>query len=298
VCAVTLLFVTPVAAGVFENAVRAQWRGAWVLTDTEVYSECDGSFDTNKVSGSLVTHRGGMRFLPGELGQVQRVQMKKRKVELMISLDVPARIARQDGPFTLYEHRACAVSLEIDVPRDVTKDKDVESVDRIAAGVVRRYATREAAVASGGWNAREPEPMPEDYAVTLARHAAWKAEQTNRAVDDRRRVAMEQIKLAGTTIDSDPDYLQGLASGVEAMRRWSEQDCPRLLGRDFAAVRRAVPEERRAETETDERWRRGYADGQRLVYHIYLVERLDRCYVDVPALPNEAGREMTSRRIP
>ncbi|HXV75840.1 MAG TPA: hypothetical protein VD788_05920 [Candidatus Polarisedimenticolaceae bacterium] len=288
--AVTAAAWAPAAGGTFEDSVRSRWRGAWVVLGTEVYSTCDGAYHANRVSRSLVAHRGGMRFLPGELGEVQRVQLKKRKVELMIALDVPLRVAAQDGPFTLYDHRPCAISLEIEVPRDATAAQDVQAVDRIAAGVARRFDTREDAMADAGWNARQPEPLPPDHDLTVARHARWKAEQTNASVDGKREAAVDQARLAGTTIDDDPSYLAGLAAGVEQMRGWQERDCARLMTREFDALERKAPEPQRS----DHRWLRGFADGQRLVYYIELIDRLESCYLPLPPLPVETAAEASA----
>jgi hypothetical protein len=275
------------AAGTFEDALRSRWRGAWVVLGTEVYSSCSGGYDTNAVAGRLVSSRAGYRFLPGELGKVERVQLKKKKIDLMLTLEVPYRVSWQDGPFTLYEQRTCGVSLEVQLPREMTKERDVPAIDDLVAHAVRRFDTREAAFASGRWNAREVESLPEDYELTLARHAAWKAEQLNLSIDAKRQAAFEQLALAGRAIGDDPDYLQGLAAGVAALRALDVQDCGQLLARGFESARRAVPEERRADTPENGRFRRGFEDGQRLVYHITLVERLDRCYVPVPEVPQD-----------
>jgi len=289
------------SAGSFEDAVRAQWRGAWVVVGTEIYSDCSGRYHTNKLSGTLVTNRGGHRFLPGEVGKVQRVQLKKKKVDLMVSLHVPLLVSHQDGPFTLYNERACAISLEIQLPRDMTKGKNVAGIDRLIAEIVDRFDTQEAALGSEVWNERETEPFPDDYELTLARHAAWRAEQTNLAIDRRRENAYEQVKSTGKAIDDDPDYLAGLAAGVDEMNRWETQECSKLMARGFDAVRKKAPEDRRADTEEAGRWRKGYEDGQRLVYSIVLLERLEGCYVPVPLVPGEiesVTQDLTSARIP
>jgi hypothetical protein len=296
-----LLPMGVVDAGAFEDAVRARWRGAWVVVGSEIYSDCSGGYYTNQLSGTLVTNRGGHRFLPGEIGKVQRVQLKKKKVDLMISLDVPLLVSHQDGPFTLYDERACAVSLEIQFPQDMTKAKDVGGIDALIAEIVDRYDTREAALDADGWNERETEPFPEDYELTLARHAAWRAEQTNLAIDRQREAAFEQVKSTGKAIDDDPEYLAGLAAGVDEMNRWEAKECSRLISRGFDAVRKKAPEDRRADTPEDGQWRKGYEDGQRLVYSIVLLERLEGCYVPVPSVPGEfepVTRDVTSARTP
>ena len=295
------LSVGVAGAGSFEDAVRARWRGAWVVVGTEIYSDCSGRYYTNRLSGTLVTNRGGHRFLPGEIGKVQRVQLKRKKVDLMVSLDVPLLVSHQDGPFTLYNKRACAVSLEIQVPRDMTKAKDVGGIDGLIAEIVGRFDTREAVLGSEGWNGRETEPFPEDYDLTLARHAAWRAEQTNLAIDLKREAAFEHVKSTGKAIDDDPDYLAGLAAGVDEMNRWEAKECSQLMSRGFDGVRKKAPEDRRADTAEDGRWRHGYEDGQRLVYSIVLLERLEVCYVPVPPVPGEiepVAQELTSARTP
>jgi hypothetical protein len=191
------------------------------------------------------------------------------------------------------------VSLEIQLDRELTKSKDVTGIDRLIAEIIDRFETKEAAYAAEGWNARETEPFPEDYELTLARHAAWKAEQTNLAIDHKRDNALAQVKSTGRGIDDDPDYLAGLAAGVDEMNRWETTECAQLMSRGFDTVRKKVPEDRRADTEQDQRWRRGYEDGQRLVYNIALLERLEVCYVPVPPVPGEveaAAPELTSAR--
>lgn len=285
VCAGTA--IRPAAAGSFEDEVRARWRGAWVVVHTEVYSDCSGKYYANKVSGSFVTNRGGFRLEPGELGKVDRVQLRRRRVDLMVTLAVPRLISWDEGPFTLYDERTCAVSLMIQIPREMTDNRNIEGIDRYAAKIVDRFATRQAAFESPDWNGRELEPYPEDYELTLARLAAWRAQQTNLEVDRRRDAALEEVKTTGKLIDGDPRYLEGFGAGAEVMRRWPEQDCGSLIDRVFEHVRQGVPEEHRTDSDEDAEWRKGFEDGQRLLYNIVVLERLETCYVPVPAVPGE-----------
>ena len=78
ICCVLAIGVA--GAGSFEDSVRARWRGAWVVVTTDVYSSCTGatSYHTNKLAGTLVTNRGGHRFVQGEVGKVQKLQLKKK----------------------------------------------------------------------------------------------------------------------------------------------------------------------------------------------------------------------------
>src|SRR5262249_21550257 len=50
--AIVLLALTgPVRAGNLEDALESRWRGAWVLTSVDIYSECAGIHTDNGVSG-------------------------------------------------------------------------------------------------------------------------------------------------------------------------------------------------------------------------------------------------------
>lgn len=270
-----------VQAGSFEDSVRTRWRGAWAVLEIESYSTCAGNYFNNDVSGQFVAARGGRKFEPGELAKVNRAQIKRKKAELMVAVQARVLLPRPDGPFTLYDERSCAIELEVAVPRDVIKARNVEEVDRLLARVATRFATEQEARVSGRWNGREDDEYPFDYELTLARHAAWKAEQTNLAIDQRIAAALEQAERLTERVDDDASYLEGFAAGTREMRDWNERDCGALLGRAFETVRHRVPEERGE----DEQWCEGYDDGQRLLYSIVLVRRLSTCYVEVPSVP-------------
>ena len=276
------LGLAPVApAGKFEDSVRSQWRGAWVVLQVEAYSTCSGAYYNNDVSGQFVTSRGGRRFAVGELGKVDRVQVKKKKAELMISIPSRVLIPYQDGPFTLYSERYCKLELEVAVPRDRIKAKDLGAVERALMQVATRYRTAEEARSSQLWNGREGDEYPGDYQLTLARHARWHAEQTNLAIDERIEIALEEAEHLTFLIDEDSHYLSGFAAGAQEMQHWRERDCGRLLSGQFVSVRHAAPEE----WKEVQNWCDGYFDGQQLAYSIALVRRLGMCYVDVPPEP-------------
>src|SRR2546422_537338 len=60
----------PARAGDLQRTMDSRWRGAWVLTAVDTYSDCGGFHTDNQVSGTLVSSKGRFRFRPGELGQV------------------------------------------------------------------------------------------------------------------------------------------------------------------------------------------------------------------------------------
>ena len=273
----------PADAGAFEDQVRARWRGAWVLTDIETYSTCDGKYFNNDVSGQFVAARAGRKFQPGELAKVDQLQVRRKKIELMITVATSTLLPYQDGPFTLYSERTCQIELEVAIPREMLKTKDVEDVDSILAQVAQRFTTEDDAVATSDWNGREADEYPQDYQETVARHAVWRAEETNRHIDAQIDKSLVVANELAREIDGTPAYLAGLAAGSRQMREWRERDCNRLIGSTAVTFRFSAP----AEYSDNSSWCAGYYDGQALVYHLAVVSRLPACYVDVPDLPGD-----------
>jgi hypothetical protein len=281
VLAMMLVPLGHVDAGKFEDSVRARWRGAWVVLQVESWSNCSGVYYNNDVSGQYVTSRGGRKFEPGEMARVKKVQVKKKKAELLVEIAHSVLVPREDGPFTLYDRRTCAIELEVAVPRETIKAQDVGEVDRLLAQVAHRFGTEAEALDSAQWNGREDEELPPDYDLTLARHAVWQAEQTNMNIDARLAAALDEAESLASRVEDDHVYLDGFAAGTRAMRDWRERDCGPLLSGEFTTFRHRAPEG----YEDNEVWCDGYYDGQRLVYDIYLLNRLPECYVEVPDGP-------------
>lgn len=273
----------PAAAGAFEDQVRARWRGAWVLTDIESYSTCDGKYFNNDVSGQFVAARAGRKFEPGELAKVDQLQVRRKKIELKLTVATSTLLPYQDGPFTLYSERTCQIELEVAIPREMLKTKDVDDVDQILARVAQRFATEDEAIATSDWNGREADEYPTDYQETIARHAVWRAEETNLQIDAQIDKSLVVANELAREIDGSSAYLAGLAAGSRQMREWRERDCNRLVGSTAVTFRFSAP----AEFSDNSSWCAGYYDGQALVYHLAMVSRLPACYVDVPELPVE-----------
>ena len=273
----------PAHAGSFENAVRARWRGAWIVTEIETYSICNGSYFNNDVSGQFVAARAGRPFQPGELAKVDKLQVNRKKVELMITITGMNLLPRQEGPFTLYDRRTCRIELEVAIPRDVIKSKNIEEVDRFLATVAQRFSTRDDAFDSSDWNGREADEYPADYERTLAHHAVWHAEETNRGIDEQLDRSLLTANELAREVDGNPEYLAGFAYGARMMREWRERDCGRLMGSTAVTFRLTVPEE----YTDNSTWCAGFHDGQALVYNLAVLSRLTACYVEVPELPAE-----------
>jgi hypothetical protein len=295
--AAALLLVQGAAlARAYENEVRARWRGAWVVIKTEAYSSCSSGYSNNRISGSLVHSGNSRRFGTGELARVEGVQVRKKSIELHVALTGMRLLPYRDGPFTLYTQRRCRAELQVSVPKRVIKAKDVDTVDALLQEVVERHATEDAARASILWNGRDDDEYPEDYELTLARHAAWQAEQINLAVDSKTGLAVDEAGAVTARIRSDPPYLEGFAAGAMKMRQWRTTNCDDLLAMPFPRVRFDVPEE--FESEGFESWREGYGDGQLIVYSVLMIERLPVCYVEVPDVPGDDSRDVATAAPP
>src|SRR5262245_39385729 len=174
--------LTPTPAGDLEGAMESRWRGAWILTAVDTYSDCAGTYTNNHVNGQLVQGRGRLAFRAGELAQVQKVDLKRARADLLLSLPEPILVSYQDGPFTLYREARCLIELQVELPRPLVAKQNAEGVDQIVLGVVSRFSSQQEASRSRRWNRRERDPYPDDYDQTLAEHDAWKAEQANAAI--------------------------------------------------------------------------------------------------------------------
>ena len=71
--------LAPSFAGDLERSIESRWRGAWVLTTVDTYSDCAGTYTNNHVNGKLVQGKGRFRFRPGELAQVQKIDLKRSR---------------------------------------------------------------------------------------------------------------------------------------------------------------------------------------------------------------------------
>ena len=283
--------LTPTLAGDTEEATESRWRGAWVLTTVDTYSDCAGTYTNNHVNGQLVQGRGRFAFRAGEMAQVQKVDLKRSRVDLLLSLPVPILVSYQDGPFTLYQEARCLIELQVELPRPLVARQDLDGVDQRILAVVSRFPGRQEASRSRRWNRRERDPYPEDYDQTLAEHAAWKAEQANAAIVARIDQAKEESSRISSSINGDADYLKGFAAGVEAAKALDLSACDNVLTKDLehlCPLPAQLPASLAAQAAA--RYKRGYTDGSRLVFSLESMRVLPRCLVPVPEVPRR-GRD-------
>lgn len=270
------------AAGV-EKQITGRWLGAWVVTRAELYSDCTGLHTANRVNGTLVSGRGARRFRSGELGKVTKVDAGRSRIDLKVSLVEPVLLARQEGPFTLYEEARCHVELQVEVPRDQVKAEDIQGLDRQVADLLERHSAAEQAKESRGWNKRERDPYPEDYDRTLRAHAVWKAEQHNARIQAKLDEAALVAEQVTGKVANEPEYLRGFAEGVRATREAGAGACPAMLSLNLKEVTSGTVTLAGVGTVSAVTpYARGYGDGRRLVLGVTLVRGLPGCFVEVP----------------
>ncbi len=259
-----------------ENRLERDLRGAWGVLEAEVYSACGGTYSDNTVGAAGVASKASHRFEPGELVKIDKIKVKRQRVDLLLTLAAPIRTSRMDGPFELFDERECRVQLIFPVPREQVKGGDAEALLDTVRTTVTLYPSLADARESDAWNGRELEALPDDYAETLQRHAAWKAEQTNAAVRIGVDRALATSAAIAEDLSDDPDYLAGFAEGSQKMSAFTLSDCSSLLGASYPVYHKNAPKDR------PRRWRDGWDDGQELVFNVLIANRLQGCFVPVP----------------
>jgi len=283
--AAALLAAAPAAAGDLEDSLRSRWAGAWALTRVETYSDCDGMYANNEITGTRVTSRSGMAFAAGELVRVDKLTVKSSRVDVYATAAATLRVSRQEGPFTLYDERTCKLQLMVDAAGKDIRAGNLAPVDAAIALAVSKFTTREEAQAAPEWNQRAVEPLPADYAETLARYQAWRVEQVNAQLASIREEAIAEASRAAEHIDDDPGYLAGFAKGAEEARYWSPGSCESIASASFAGFERREPKEHRGDEPAHRSWRRGYHDGQVLAYNLALARAAKGCFLPPPTEP-------------
>jgi hypothetical protein len=259
-----------------EDRLERELRGAWGILEPEVYSACGGTYSDNTVGAAGVVSKAGHRFEPGELVKIDKIKVKRQRVDLLLTLAAPIRTSRTDGPFELFDERECRVQLIFPVPREQVKGGNAEALLDTVRTTVTLFPSLADARESEAWNGREIEALPDDYAETLQRHAAWKAEETNSAVRKSVDSALALAADISEDLSNDPDFLAGFAEGAQKMSSLTLSDCSSLLGASYTVYHKNAPKDR------PRRWRDGWDDGQELVFSVLIANRLQGCFVPVP----------------
>jgi hypothetical protein len=275
----------PVFSAPLERELKNRWLGAWVVISVESYSDCQGTFTNNRINGTLVKSKGRIKFSAGELAKVYKINAKRSRVDLHLTVAEPLLMSYSEGPFTLYREAGCKIEFEVEVPRNLVRGKDADTVDDLLGAVLERYPSEQDAMASELWNMREMEPYPEDYDRTLAELAIWRAHRANEAVQAKLDHAYEMVDRLTDRLSSDPIYLAGFGEGVELAKAHPLHGCPELLSFDLDDRRTHAPGHVATPQTDATRSDRGTSDGRLLVYSLELLRRLPGCFVPVPEMP-------------
>jgi len=262
-----------------DDALDARFKGAWIILGVEIHSSCSATYSDNTIGPAGVASKAGRRFDAGELAKIDKVKVKRARVDLLVTLAEPILVAHREGPFELFDERVCKAQLIFEFPRAVIKQGDLDAVTSAIDAALTTHASLATAREADDWNGRVRKPYPPDYDQTLALYEIWVAEQTNAAVAAAIEDATTEAAEAAEDIDRDADYLDGFAAGAEEMRSLDIDDCPRLIDASFHAFKKGPP------SDASGTWKRGFSDGQSLVFHLYLARELGNCFVPIPAAP-------------
>ena len=165
-----------------------------------------GTYSDNEVGDAGVAAKAQRRFEAGELVKIDKVNAKRQRVDLLLTLAVPLRTSRIDGPFELFDERECQVQLIVPLAReDVKMGNDTKIAAQLEESITV-YPSLEDARESDAWNEREMQPLPADYEQTLQKYTAWKAEQTNAAVSEALHRAIDDAADVADDLSDDADY--------------------------------------------------------------------------------------------
>src|SRR5436305_5330806 len=274
---ILLLSALPAAAGL-EDDLNSRWRGGFVVVKIAIASSCDSFYNDNDVVGSRVDSSAPRRFVAGELARVERVSVKRNRVDVFLDLAEGVLEERHEGPFTLFEPRTCKVQLKVPTP----DPRGTTIVNELLSQFLELHADAREAESSRSWNSRRRAPFPRDYDRTLAAYEAWKAEQTNAAIQTKMDEAIEEASRIAERVHSDHEYLDGFAAGMNKGRDRYSGDCDSLLSNYFS------PDSPGGGKSSE--WKRGYEDGQRLCHDLDLLRKLRGCFKPASAKARAAGR--------
>ena len=75
------------------------------------------------------------------------------------------------------------------------------------------------------------------------------------------------------------DQLDGFAAGAKKMQEIRLSDCTQLVDASFRSWKKGPPSDKNSA------WKRGFEDGQSLVFHLRQARELKGCYVPVSTAP-------------
>ena len=99
---ITVFLTTAVSASDLGDLLSRELAGGWGVLEVEIYSSCGGTYSDNTVGAVGVASKASHRFEPGELVKIDKIKVKRQRVDLLLTLAVPIRTSHMDGPFELF----------------------------------------------------------------------------------------------------------------------------------------------------------------------------------------------------
>jgi hypothetical protein len=278
----SLLVSLPAArAANLQDQLNASWQGARAVLLLEAVSDCGDSFTSNQVVGNRTLSSATHRLARGELVRVLKVDVKRSRIDIMISLDEPLLVSWTEGPYELFDQATCRIELEIAVPRELVKKKRLGEIESVLASLLERHESQESVAGSANWNRREVEPMPAGHDETLAEYRTWKAARLREDLATTLADALEKAQRAIDRANGGPAYGAGMAAGIEkeARRYRSWDECDELVAETHYPAGKGAPSE--FEGSDKREWERGYRDGQVVAFNVELSRHIAECLEDL-----------------
>src|ERR1044072_1798697 len=104
------------AAADLEADLNGRYKGGWGISLVPLFSDCNGFYNDNAAAGGRVTGKARHRFAEGELVRVERIGVKRGRIDVFLDLAEQILAEREEGPFTLYDPATCQVQLKVELP--------------------------------------------------------------------------------------------------------------------------------------------------------------------------------------
>jgi hypothetical protein len=273
------------------NRLEDRWNGTWVVTATETFSDCAGTYTGNDVSGTRVESRGSERFEAGIPARIDSVEMMRDGLKVRMTLSINMMMEREHRDFTLRALSPCRAEMRVLLPPDVRRGDDdgaLYGVEAILAEAFERQADERSAILASNF-------LPQDdpqYAVArgevLARQQEQRAAVDAQAVEARLEQWRAETSLLSRQISQDPDYLAGFGRGVETQRTTAPSTCSDVMHMDpsLAPVRADAGAAFAAKGGRQKVWARGFEDGVRLTQGLEALRVLPTCMPEEQPAPH------------
>jgi hypothetical protein len=282
------------APGVKTPTIVERWADAWVVTSAGTFSECNGTYTDNWLSGGRVTSRGHEDVPAGTPAHVDAVTVSAAHVTLSLTMSQSLLVTREYRDYTLHASARCQVDLKVLLPPGMSANHDILGVESLMQPVLHRFASEEAAVAAAGFGSGNEATASVERDTALAQQKEFEERQRSEAVDERMNQWISQTSRIPAQISNDPDYLAGFARGVEAGKVSPAAKCQDLVSSEPAMQpgRGVSSASYAAKGSRQKAWTRGYEDGLRLAQGLEAIRVLPQC---APATPSAAASAASSR---